>query len=117
MAGVSSDGLEDDGVAFEQTWPEHPQRHREGEVPRRDDGDDAPRLPAHEGILLGDLRGEHFADRHPAGAEDVLNHVQPFDHLGPALADDLAALAGHEFRQVVGLALDELGEVVERLRA
>ena len=33
------------------------------------------------------------------GAEDVLDHVQAFDHLGPALGDDLAALAGHELRE------------------
>ena len=109
--------LEDDRVAFEQARPEHPQRHGEGEVPRRDDRDDAPRLAAHEGVLLGDLRGQHVADRHPAGAEDVLDHVQAFDDLGPALGDDLAALAGHQLGEVVGLALDELGEVVEQLGA
>ena len=88
--------LEDGRVAFEQARAEHPQRHGEGEVPRRDDGDDAPRLAAHEGVLLGDLGGEHVADRHAAGAEDVLDHVQAFDDLGPALGDDLAALAGHQ---------------------
>ncbi len=109
--------LEDGGVAFEQAGTEHPQRHGEGEVPRRDDGDDAPRLAAHEGVLLGDLRGQHFADRHAAGAEDVLDHVQAFDDLGPALADDLAALAGHQPGEIVGLALDDLGEVVEQLGA
>ncbi len=107
--------LEDGRVAFHQARPEHPQRHGEGEVPRRDDGDDAPRLAAHEGVLLGDFRGQHFADRHPAGAEDVLDHVQAFDDLGPALGDDLAALAGHQLGQGVGVALDELGEVVEQL--
>ena len=64
-------GLEDDGVAFEQAGPEHPQRHGEGEVPRRDDGDDAPRLAAHEGVLLGDLRGQHLADGHPAGPRSI----------------------------------------------
>src|SRR5262249_50986551 len=37
------------------------------------------------------------------------------DDLGPALGDDLAALAGHQPGQVVGLALDELGEVVEQV--
>ena len=78
--------LEDGGVAFEETRPEHPQRHGEGEVPGRDDGDDAPRLAAHEGVFFGDFGGEYVADRHPAGAEDVLNHVQAFDDLGPALA-------------------------------
>ena len=55
--------------------------------------------------------------RHAAGAEDVLDHVQAFDDLGPALGDDLAALAGHQPGEVVGLALDELGEVVEQLGA
>ena len=55
--------------------------------------------------------------RHAAGAEDVLHHVQPFDHLGPALGHVLAALAGHELGEGVGVALDELGEPVEALRA
>src|SRR5438309_1402434 len=39
--------LEDRRVAFEQARPEHPQGHREREVPRRDDADDAPGLAAH----------------------------------------------------------------------
>src|SRR5205823_14989045 len=37
--------------------------------------------------------------------------------LGLALGDDLAALARHESGEVVSLALDELGEVVEQLGA
>ena len=42
---------------------------------------------------------------------------RPSIDLGPALGDDLAALAGHQLGEVVGLALDELGEVVEQLGA
>src|SRR5262249_34899749 len=65
----------------------------------------------------GDLRGDDVADRHAAGAEDVLHHVQALDDLGAALADDLAALARHQFGERVGVALDELGEVIEQLGA
>src|SRR5262249_9943161 len=42
-------------------------------------------------------------------------HVQTFDDLGAAFGNDLTALAGHQPGKVVGLALDELGEVVEQL--
>ncbi len=107
--------LEDHGVAFEQAGAEHPERHGEGEVPRRDDGRHAPGLAAHVGVLLRDFRGEHIAHRHPAGAEDVLNHVEAFDDLGPAFGDDLTALAGHELGEFVGVPFDELGQVVEQL--
>ncbi len=107
--------FEDGRVAFEQAGAEHPQGHGKGEVPGRDDGDHAPGLAAHEGVFFWDLRGQHVADRHPAGAEDVLDHVQAFDDLGPALGDDLAALPGHQPGQLIGVALDELGQVVEQL--
>ncbi len=115
MAGVSSEGLKTAVLPSSRLGPEHPQRHGEGKVPGRDDGDDAPRLAADEGVLLGDLRGDDVAGRHPPGAEDVLDHVQTFDDLGPALGDHLAALTGHESGEVIGLALDDLGEIVEQL--
>src|SRR5262249_53943710 len=64
---------------------------------------------------LGDLGRDDLTEGHAAGAEDVLHHVQALDDLGPALGEDLAALPGHQASEVVGLALDELGEVVEQL--
>src|SRR5262249_56501381 len=94
---------------------EHPQRHGEGEIPRLDDGDDAPRLAAHVDVFFRNFGGEDVADRHAAGAEDVLDHVQAFNDFGLALVDDLAALAGHQPGEVGGVALDELGEGVEQL--
>ena len=78
---------------------------------------DAPRLAAHKGVLVGDFRGDDMAGGHAAGAEDVLHHVQSLDHLGAALADDLAALVGHQPGEGIGLAFDDLGEVVEQFGA
>src|SRR5439155_15365708 len=61
--------------------------------------------------------GNHVADRHPASTEDVLDHVQAFDHLGPTLAQHLAAFASHQLSELVHVALDELGEIVEEFSA
>src|SRR5579885_3219905 len=98
--------LENNGIAFEQAGAQHPQRHSEGKIPRRDNSDDAPRLAAHESIFLGNLGGQYVARRHASGAEDVLNHVQAFNHLSLALADDLSTFARHQPGEVIRFALD-----------
>src|SRR5205807_10113566 len=64
--------FEDDGISFQHTRAQHPERHGEREVPLRNDRDDAPWLAAYEGVLLGNLRRKHVAHRHSASAEDVL---------------------------------------------
>ena len=110
-------GLENHRVAFQKARPEHPERNGKGEIPGGDHGRHAPGFPADVDIFFGDLRGQHVSNRHSARPENILDHVQAFDHLRTAFAQNLAAFARHESSQRVGLALDDLRQVVEQLGA
>lgn len=109
--------FEDRGVPFEQARREHPQRHGEREVPRRNDPHDAARLTTHVQILRGNLRLDDLSRRLPSGAVDVLHHVQAFDHLGPRLVNDFAAFAGQHRRELIDARFDQRRQFAEQVAA
>ena len=114
MAGVSSDGLKTAVLPSSRLGPSIHSGTAKGKFHGVMTATTPHGLRRMKASFSAISEATHVADRHAAGAEDVLDHVQAFDDLGPALGDDLAALAGHQLGQVVGVALDELGEVVEQ---
>ena len=92
MAGVSSDGLNTTVLPSTRLGPSIHSGTAKGKFHGVMTATTPHGLRRMKASFSGDLRGQHVADRHAAGAEDVLDHVQAFDDLGPALGDDLAAL-------------------------
>ena len=64
-----------------------------------------------------DLGFHDLPRRLARGAEDVLDHVQPFDDFGPGFVQHLAVFARQHGRQFVGVATDQIRQIQKQLAA
>jgi hypothetical protein len=111
-------GLQHDGAAGRERGPELPRRHEEREVPRDDLADDADRLahgPRH--VARHRDRERRALDlRRPA--RHVAEDVDRERHVGGARHDlRLAVVEALELRELVGVRLEEVGELPEQAAA
>ena len=110
-------GLEDDGVPAHERRHDLPRGDRDGEVPRRDDADDADGLPNAHLELVGQLGGRRVAEQATAFAGHVVAHVDRFLDVAACLGEHLPHLARHEVRELVLRLGDERAEAEEDLAA
>jgi hypothetical protein len=101
-------GLKDDDVAGDQGRRQLPGRDGDGEVPRRDEGDDAQRLAkgVEEGVAA--VGGDGPASQPAPLAGEEVEYLRRAQRLPSRLAEGLALLAGEVAAYVVG-ALAEQG--------
>ena len=91
-------GLEDHGVAGRQAGGGHPERDREREVPRRDDGHDPAGVPAQLVALAGRLEQGSALREVDRPARVVLEEVDRLADVAVGLRPRLGALAHGERR-------------------
>ena len=94
------------GVAAHQRDRGVPRPHRDREVERGDDADDAERMPGLHQPVPGPLGGDGLAVQLPRQADGELADVDHLLHLAEGLGGDLARLDGDQ-RGEIGLVLDE----------
>ena len=88
-------GLDDAGVAGDERGKELPAGDGHGEVPRRDEADDADGHADAHGELVLQLGGRGLAEEAAAFAGDVKGFVDGFLHVAAGFGEDLAHFAGH----------------------
>ena len=103
---MSVGGLDDAGVAGDERGKELPAGDGHGEVPRRDEADDAYGHADGHGELVLQLGGRGLAEEAAAFTGDVKGLVDGFLHVAAGLGEHLAHFAGH----VVGILLFALLE-------
>ena len=105
MSGVSSRGLEDDGVAAGERRPELPRGDVEREVPGHDQAHDAERLAERQvdAARDGDRLAEVLVDRAGVVVEDLRDHA----NLAARSGDRLADVARLEARELLAVLLDQ----------
>ena len=99
-------GLPDHGVTAHQRDGGVPRPHRDGEVERGDDADDAERMPRLHQPVARPLGGDGAAVQLPRQADGELADVDHLLHLAERLGGDLARLDGDQRREI-GLVLDQ----------
>jgi CBS domain-containing protein len=115
--GDGSRSLQDERVAAGDRHGEHPARHHEREVERRDAGDHAQRL-AHRpvvdagGHLVGVVTLEQLRD-----AAGELDDVDAAHHLALCVREHLAVLGGDHRRELVAMLVEQAEELVEHAGA
>ena len=97
-------GLDDAGVAADERGKELPTGDGHGEVPRRDEADDANGHADAHGELVLELGGRGLAEEAAAFAGDIEGFVDGFLHVAASFGEHLAHFAGHVAR-VLFLAL------------
>src|SRR5690606_7591784 len=110
-------GFPDYSVARDEGRRQLPRRHRNGEVPRRDEANDADGIPHRVRELVRHLRRRGEAEQAAAFAGHVVKLVDGFLHVAPGFKQHLAHFPGHEPRQLFLALLDELGDAVEDFSA
>ena len=110
--------LEDDGVARGQRRSDLPHRHQQRVVPRRDLADDADRLAPDPRGVAGHVLPGRPALEHPrrSGEEAELVHHRR-DLLARGERLDLPGVLRLQGDELVGVRLDRVGELQQRLLA
>ena len=109
--------LHDLDVAGRERRPDLPDRHHQRVVPRRDPGDDAERLAADDRrVALDVLRGGLALERASRAGEEA-EVVGREGHLVAGDRHRLADVAGLELGQLVGVLLDQVGQLQQELGA
>ena len=109
--------LEHDRVAAQDGRKHLPRRHRDGEVPRRDEAADADGAPDGHVELVVHLRRHRVAEELAAHRHRVVRRVDGLLHVALGLEERLAHLARHRVRDL-GLALrHEVADALEDLAA
>ena len=105
-------GLEDGAIARRQHGRELPRRHEEREVPRHDLADDPDGLVQHERHhVAGQQVGLAGVGEQAAGeVAEVVDGVRDVD--GARLADGLAVVERLDEGEVLGVLLDDVGDLV-----
>ena len=97
-------------VAAHQRDRNHPHRHHQREVVRRDAHAHTDGMPCHLGIdVAGDVR-QDAAHQQAGNAAGKLGHFHPALHLGPRFGERFAVLASDQRRQLFELLLHEFTE-------
>ena len=108
-------GLQHHRVPGGQRWPDLPDRHHQGVVPRRDLADDADRLAAdHRRVAAHVLAGGEAVEgaRHTGEEAQVVDQDR---HLvGLHRLDRLADIQGLELRQLIAVLLERVGDSQQR---
>ena len=96
---------------------DEPQRHHGREVERRDHGDDAEALPDRVDVdagrgVLGEPALEQVRD-----AAGELGDLEPAGDLAEGVVEDLAVLAGDQLGDALLVAVEQLAELEQHLRA
>ena len=111
--------LQDDGAAGCERGAELPGGHEKGEVPGDDLGDDADRLPDGVGEeVAGKRDGDSGSEGLGGPAAHVAEEVDGEGDVGDAGdGDGLAVVERFELGELVGVLLEEVGELPEELAA
>ena len=105
-SGVCSAGLAIDRIAGGERCHSLAEEDREREVPRRDADEDAAPAP-HQPVAFAGRSGHDLGrEKEPRLAGVVAAEVGRLAHLGDAVVERLAALAGHQRHQCVAFAFD-----------
>ena len=110
-------GLDHDGVPGDERRHRFPRGDRHREVPRRDEGADAQRLPDAHRELVRQLRRRGETEEAAALARREVGHVDRFLHVAARLGEDLSHLARHQPRELFLVTLQDLAGGVENLGA
>jgi hypothetical protein len=119
VRGASSDRLDDNGVAGEQSRERHIDRQREGEVERGENAEDSVRL---EDVAVGLALLQ--ADQRLAPASALVDHVpvgrdqiDPLLNLGDRFGPRLAGLEAEPCCDLDVALADRIGDLAQRARA
>ena len=111
-------GLEDDGVAGGERRPDLPRGHQEGVVPGRHLADDADGLTADPRRVAGHVLARRPALQDPRGPgeePELVHHRRDLLARGERL--DLAGVLRLEIDELLGVRLDRVGDLQQRLLA
>ena len=119
-SGVCSAGFSTQVQPQARAGPELPRRHRQREIPGNDLRHDADGLAQGVGMELGTracgnrrIEGRAFELRGPAGhVAEIVAGVGHIDHAGDELG--LAVVQALQFRQLIGVLLDEVRELPQQ---
>ena len=110
-------GLQDLHVAGGEGGSHLPDRHHQRVVPRADAADDAERLAPDDRRVAGDVLARRLALEMPRGAREEAEVVGRERHLVARGHERLADVARLELRQLLGILLEDVRELVQQLRA
>ena len=115
--GVLLARLEDDGVAGRDRDREEPHRHHRREVERRDDPDDAQRLPDRGHVDLGGGVLGHAALEQVRQAAGQLDDLLAAGDLAERVGEHLAVFAGDDLGGLVLAFVEQFPEPEQHLGA
>jgi len=113
---ISLRGLENERIAAGQRHRKHPHGDHRRKIERRDAGDDPERLPYRVTVdartdVLGNLAFQQL--RRPAGK---LHDLEPAGDFAARIGEHLAVLGADDRRQLVGVRLDQITQLVHEAR-
>ena len=106
--------LEDDGIAGGQRRPQLPAGHVQGIIPGSNRGDHADRLAADERGSIRDVLVDRLALHAASCSGEEAHVVGDGGHVHGSDVEWLARLAGLEARELLGVRLDDVGQLEER---
>ncbi len=109
-------GLDDLHVAGRERRPDLPDRHHQRVVPRRDPRHDPERLAPDDRRVALDVLARRLALERSRAAGEEAQVVGRERHLVPRDRHRLADVLRLELRQLVGMLVDQVGELEQELR-
>src|SRR6266487_14245 len=110
-------GLDDDSISRDERREHFPGWDGDGEVPRRDAGDNANGITHGDARLIGKFDGDAVAEETASFTAHVVGHVDAFLHVTAGLFEYLAHFLRHGTRQFLFAAQEQFAGAIEYLTA